>query len=73
MDNKTIEFDPPTTPNVITAPMPNHGKSVNAVNDTTFISFIEDLTTPLTIVKVNLLKVGVFLTVLKIVSIVINK
>ena len=36
IDNKTIEFDPPPTPNVITAPMPNHGKGVNIVEDTIF-------------------------------------
>ena len=29
IDNRTIEFDPPTTLNVITAPMPNHGKGVS--------------------------------------------
>ena len=60
IDNKKIEFDPPATPNVITAPMSNHGKGVNAIDDTTFVSSIEDLTTPLSIVKVNLLKAGVF-------------
>ena len=60
IDNKTIEFDPPATPNVITAPMSNHGKGVNAIDDTTFVSSIEDLTTPLTTMKVNLLRVGVF-------------
>ena len=58
--NKTIEFDSPTTPNVIIAPMPNHGKGVNAIEDTVFVSSVEDLTTPLTIVKENLLRVGVF-------------
>ena len=36
IDNKTIEFDPPATPNVITAPMSNHGKGVNAIDDTNF-------------------------------------
>ena len=60
IDNKTIEFDPPTTLNIITAPMPNHGKGVNAIEDTAFVSSVEDLTTPLTIVKENLLRVGVF-------------
>ena len=34
IDNKNIEFDPSTTPNVITAPIPNHGKGVNAIEDT---------------------------------------
>ena len=60
IDNKTIEFDPPATPNVITAPMSNHDKGFNAIDDTTFVSSIEDLTTPLTTVKDNLLRVGVF-------------
>ena len=60
ISNKTIEFDPPTTPNVITAPILNHGKGVNTIDDTTFVSSIEDLTTPLTTVKDNLLRVGVF-------------
>ena len=65
IDNKTIEFDPPTTPNVITAPMLNHGKGVNAIDDTTFVSSVEDLTTPLTTMKENLLRVGVFHNCLK--------
>ena len=33
IDSKEIEFDPPETPNVITAPMPNHDKWVNAIDD----------------------------------------
>ena len=60
IDNNTIEFDPHTTLNVITALMPNHGKGVNAIEDVVFVSPVEDLTTPLTIVKENLLKAGVF-------------
>ena len=40
--------------------MPNHGKGVNAIEDTVFVSPVEDLTTPLTIVKENLLRAGVF-------------
>ena len=59
IDNKSIEFDPPPTPNVITAPMPNHGKGVNAVEDAIFVSSVKDLTTPLNIIKENLLKVGI--------------
>ena len=59
INNKTIEFDPPVTLNVITAPMQNHGKGVNAIEDTAFVSFVEDLTTPLTIVKEKFLRVGV--------------
>ena len=60
IDNKTIEFDPPQTPNVITAPMLNHGKGVNVVEDTIYAASIEDLTTPLIIIKENLLKDGIF-------------
>ena len=33
-----IEFDPPGTPNVITAPMPNHEKTVNAVDEVSYVS-----------------------------------
>ena len=40
--------------------MPNHGKGVNAIEDTAFVSFVNDLTTPLKFVKNNLLKAGVF-------------
>ena len=60
IDNKTIELYPPPTPNVITAPMPNHGKGVNSIEDASFVSSVKDLTTPLKIVKKNLLKAGVF-------------
>ena len=51
IDNKVIEFDPPETPNVITAPMPSHGKGVNVVDDVSYVSSIGDLTTPLITVK----------------------
>ena len=40
--------------------MPNHGKGVNVVEDTIFVSSVKDLTTPLTIIKKNLLKAGIF-------------
>ncbi|KAI5404731.1 hypothetical protein KIW84_051766 [Lathyrus oleraceus] len=33
IDAGEIEFDPPETPNVITAPLPNHDKTVNVVED----------------------------------------
>ena len=55
-----MEFDLPIIPNVITTPIPNHGKCVNAIEDTIFVSSFEDLTIPLTFVKKNLLRVGVF-------------
>ena len=47
-------------PNVITAPMPKHDKGVNVVEDTIFIASIEELTTPLNVIKSNLLKAGIF-------------
>ena len=33
IDAGEFELDPPETPNVITAPLPNHDKTVNAVED----------------------------------------
>ena len=60
IDNKAIEFDHPQTPNVIAVPMPSHGKGVNAIDDVSFVSSINDLTTPLLTVKKNLLRVGLF-------------
>ena len=36
IEAKEIEFDPPETPNVITAPMPKHDQGVNAVDDNIF-------------------------------------
>jgi hypothetical protein len=55
-----IEFEPPETPNVITAPMPNHDKTVNAVDDGSHISNVADLTSPLPIIKRSLLQAGLF-------------
>ena len=31
IEAKEIEFDPPETPNIITAPMPKHGSEINDV------------------------------------------
>ena len=39
IDAKEVKFDPPETPNVITAPMPKHGPGVNAID---VVSAIED-------------------------------
>ena len=47
-------------PKVITAPMPNHDRGVNAVNDDTFVTSVEELVTPLMTIKWNLLQVGLF-------------
>ena len=56
-----IEFNPLQPPNMITAPMPSHGKGVNVIDDVSFVSTINDLTTPLIIVKKNLLRAGLLL------------
>ena len=45
--------------------MPNHGNGVNVIDDTTFVSSVEDLTTPLTTVKGDLLRARVFSGCLK--------
>ena len=55
IDNKEIEFDPPETLNVITAPMPKHDKGISAIDDVLYVATISELVTPLTIIKINLL------------------
>ena len=45
---------------MITTPMPSHGKGVNVIEDASFVSSVNDLTTPLKNVKKNLLKISVF-------------
>ena len=42
----------------MTAPMPKHG--VNAVDDDSFVTFVEDISTLLMTVKKNLLLAGLF-------------
>ena len=37
---KEIEFDPPETPNVITAPIPKHGPGINVID---VVSATEDV------------------------------
>ena len=61
IDNKEIEFDPPETPNVITAPMPKHDKGISVVEDVLYITFVNDMVTPLSTIKNNLLQAGLFL------------
>ena len=51
IEEKEIEFDPPETPNLITAPIPKHNQCVNVVNDECFVSSMNDLTTPLSAIK----------------------
>jgi hypothetical protein len=60
IDAGEIEFEPPETPNVITAPMPNHDKAVNALDGDSLITTVADLTSPLPIIKRNLLQAGLF-------------
>ena len=60
LEAKEIEFDAPEIPNVITAPMPKHGRGINAVKDDMFVSTVDELVTPLLTVKRNLLKAGLF-------------
>ena len=60
IDAGEIEFDPPATPNVITAPMPNHDQNVNVVDDNSHVTDVADLASPLLIVKKNLLQAGLF-------------
>ena len=51
IDAKEIEFDPLETPNVITAPMPKHGRGVNTVEEDVFMTSVEELVTPLMTIK----------------------
>ena len=60
IDNKEIEFDPPETPNVITAPMPKHDKGISVIDDVLYVSTVSDLATPLPIIKKNLLQASLF-------------
>src|SRR3954468_8030524 len=60
IDAGEIEFDPPETPNVITAPMPKHDKTVNAILDTVYIYDVNELSTPLCEVKGKLIQAGYF-------------
>ena len=60
IDNREIEFNPPETPNVITAPMPKHDKGISSINDVLYMATISELVTPLPIIKKNLLHAGLF-------------
>ena len=61
IDNKEIDFDLPETPNVITAPMPKHDKGISDVEDVLYVTFVDDVVTPLSTIKNNILQVGLFL------------
>ncbi|XP_058783353.1 uncharacterized protein LOC131658035 [Vicia villosa] len=60
IDAGEIEFDPPETPNVITAPMPKHDKAVNAVDQESYVTNVMNLTTPLPLIKKKLLQADLF-------------
>ena len=51
---------PLETPDVITAPMPKHGRGVNAVEEDAFVTSTEELVTPLMTIKESLLKADLF-------------
>ena len=51
----------PRKPNVISAPMPRHGHNTNVIEEDLFVTTVDELLTPLPIIKINLLKAGIFL------------
>ena len=60
IEAKEIKFDAPEKPNVITTPMPKHGRGVNAIDTDLFVTSVDNVSTPLMIVKKNLLLAGLF-------------
>ena len=60
IEAKEIEFDALEIPNVITAPMPKHGRGINAIEDDVFVTVVDELVTPLLTIKRNLLKASLF-------------
>ena len=60
IEAKEVEFDAPDKPNVISAPMPKHGRNVNAIEEDLYVVDVNDLITPLLTIKLNLLKAGIF-------------
>ena len=57
---KEVEFEVPEKPNVISAPMPRHGHNANVIEEDLFVAAVDELLTPLLIIKLNLLKAGIF-------------
>ena len=55
-----MEFDAPEKTNVISSPMPKHGHNAHFVEEDLFVITIDDLITPLPIIKLNLLQAGIF-------------
>ena len=51
IDAKEIQFEAPERPNVVTAPMPQHG--VNAMEEDRYVASVEEIVTPLSTVKRN--------------------
>ena len=60
IDAKEVEFEAPEKPNVISAPMPRHGYNANAIEEDLFVATVDELLTPLPIIKMNLLKANIF-------------
>ena len=60
IESKEVEFDAPKKLNVISAPMPKHGHHAHAVEEDLFVATVNDLMTPLPIIKLKLLKAGIF-------------
>ena len=60
IDAKEVEFDAPEKPNVISAPMLKHGHNVHAIVEDFHFTVVDDLLTPLPVIKVNLMKAGIF-------------
>ena len=57
---KEVKFDPPETPNVITAPMKKHDKCISAIEDVLYVASISYVVTPLSTIKENLLQASLF-------------
>ena len=60
IDAKEVEFEAPENSNVISAPMPRHGHNVSVIEEDLFVDTVDELLTPLSTIKLNLLKAGVF-------------
>ena len=54
IEAKEIEFDAPEKPNVISATMPRHGHNTNVVEEELFVTTVDELLTPLPIIKITL-------------------
>ena len=53
IDAKEVEFEAHEKPNVISAPMPRHGHNANAIEEDLFVATVDELLTPLPIIKLN--------------------